>query len=360
MELRILIDGYYLSKPRGMGRYVREYLFALSEYGDADINITVIVPRSMHVKHRVASDRLTYVEGKSLPFPLWEQWEIPKACRRLKPTLLHSPYNTLPLLHIRWRGQVVSMLDVMFFDPTVGQGVYQRIGNAYRRWISLLARHGRQTIVTISEQSAIDISRVLGQRAQPIHIPVGLFALTPTHNESPIPGPYILHVGGISPHKNSKRCIQAFLAGAPSAWSLVVAGMPGDCDLARTYAGKRVIFPGWLSDPELATYYRHAEILLFCSLREGYGLPIVEGFAYGNAVITSRHDPMREIAGNATLLVDPEQTAEIMDAIREVTENDSLRQDLKRRSRKRYTEIDGRHCAELVQNVYRQVAEQIS
>jgi glycosyltransferase involved in cell wall biosynthesis len=86
----------------------------------------------------------------------------------------------------------------------------------------------------------------------------------------------------------------------------------------------RVVFLGHLTDAQLAAAYRGADLVLFASLHEGFGLPVVEAQASGTPVITSTTTSLPEVAGNGAVLVDPRSTESIADAIERVLSNESL------------------------------------
>jgi glycosyltransferase involved in cell wall biosynthesis len=163
----------------------------------------------------------------------------------------------------------------------------------------------------------------------------------------------LYHIGAISPHKNTARCIEAFLESGLNSFDLVVSGMGRDSSLAEKYGNERIVFTGWIGDEVMASYYRHAAAVVFPSLQEGYGLPIVEAFGFGVPVITSNLDPMREIAGDAALLVDPYSIEDISAAMRRLTSKDNLRQLLIEKGQQRCTEISSKMMAQYMYDVYK-------
>jgi glycosyltransferase involved in cell wall biosynthesis len=118
---------------------------------------------------------------------------------------------------------------------------------------------------------------------------------------------------GSAPHKNIDRTVAA-LAGLPVR--IVIVGRIDDTRL-RTLRRHEVPIDARhnLSDDELESVYRESDILVFTSLAEGFGLPILEAQAVGRPVVTSDRSPMREVAGEAALLVDPENSAAIRAAV---------------------------------------------
>jgi glycosyltransferase involved in cell wall biosynthesis len=151
--------------------------------------------------------------------------------------------------------------------------------------------------------SGIEPSRVVNvsNGVDPIFTPVG--------EKYAHPRPYVLCMGNRKPHKNEARTLLAFAQVAPRIpHDLIFSGVPSDSLLKLVQEAdmsERVHFLGPRSDAELASVYRGAAALLFVSLHEGFGLPVVEAMACGIPVITSNVCALPEVAGNAARTVDP-------------------------------------------------------
>ncbi|WP_426785039.1 glycosyltransferase [Rahnella variigena] len=120
-------------------------------------------------------------------------------------------------------------------------------------------------------------------------------------------------------HKNESRILLAFhMANIPPSVKLVFTGDPDESledEIERKNLQDRVIFKGRVGNSELASLYKESLFLLFPSLYEGFGLPVIEAMSSGTAVITSSTTSLPEVAGDAAILVDPENTEEIALAI---------------------------------------------
>jgi glycosyltransferase involved in cell wall biosynthesis len=137
--------------------------------------------------------------------------------------------------------------------------------------------------------------------------------------------PYLLHVGQQYPHKNLRRLIQAFVQLAPRypELRLVLAGKPHPTETPELQAmvrelglQERVEFCSYVPYAALPDLYRGALALVYPSLWEGFGLPILEAMACGTPVVTSVGSGTEEVAGDAAILVDPGSVAAIADGIR--------------------------------------------
>src|SRR5262249_29391329 len=139
---------------------------------------------------------------------------------------------------------------------------------------------------------------------------------------------FVLYVGGLSPHKNLVRLIEAFAQAAESGVRLVLVGDMGDvfhthvpelrAAVARCRLGDQVHFTGFVPDDDLAYLYNCAEALVQPSLWEGFGLPPVEAMACGTAVVSSTAGSLPEVLGEAGLYFDPTDVAAIAAALRRI------------------------------------------
>jgi len=218
---------------------------------------------------------------------------------------------------LRRRSTVLTIHDVEFLGRT---GVLKHL---LYSWLWLRLPIARSAVVTVpSEGSRQDLVATLGHdpglrvvpnplRPQFVHVPRGERA-----------GPPVILLMGTWPSKNLPRSAQA-LRGLPVR--VVLVG-PVD-DLQRALLDDAV--PGWTHHPgpdddEVVRLLRECDLLLFPSLQEGFGLPIIEAQATGRPVVTSDREPMAEVSGRAAVLVDPEDVASIRAGVLRVLEDDQL------------------------------------
>ena len=208
-------------------------------------------------------------------------------------------------------------------------------------------RHGVKSadaIVAVSAFTRDELVELLDVSAEQIRvIPNGL---EPVFTEAgpKTPGEYVLAVGTLEPRKNLARAVEA---AARAGAELRVVGAQG-------WGGVEV--PGWagrVDDEELAMLYRGARCLVFPSLYEGFGLPVLEAMACGTPVVTSRGGATEEMAGGAAVLVDPLDADAIAAGIAEA---EARRDELRQLGLARAQDFSWSHSADLVEALWRELA----
>jgi glycosyltransferase involved in cell wall biosynthesis len=145
----------------------------------------------------------------------------------------------------------------------------------------------------------------------------------------------ILNVGAIQKRKNIARLVEAFEAVDP-AWRLVLIGSSGygaaqiHARIAASPARERISVLGYVTPEELAAWYARAMVFAFPSLDEGFGMPVLEAMTAGTPVLTSTRSALPEVAGDAALLADPEDTGALVHALQRLTRDEELRARLSR------------------------------
>ena len=167
----------------------------------------------------------------------------------------------------------------------------------------------------------------------------------------------LLNVGVIQTRKNTLNILRA-LERLPANYHLVLAGGNGyGSEAAHDYIrrqglGGRVSVLGYAPPEQLPTLYQAADVFLFPSLEEGFGIPVLEAMAHGTPVVTSNTSSMPEVGGEAALYVNPHDPSDIAEKIRKVVEDDALRGRLIARGLERASEFTWRRTAEATLKVY--------
>ena len=242
--------------------------------------------------------------------------------------LFHGLNQRLPSTRVR-------RAVVTFHDLFVLSGEYST--PEFRARFAAQAREAAaraDRLIAVSEYTRSQLTSLLGvepSRVQVIHHGIRKLALQPVPREK-----VVLTVGAVQKRKNLARLVEAFEA-LSSEWQLVLAGSTGygaSDILARVEASPargRIRVTGYLTPEELAQWYTRASIFAFPSLDEGFGMPVLEAMEAGIPVITSNRAALPEVAGDAALLVEPERTEALADALCSLAESESRRYHLQQR-----------------------------
>lgn len=215
------------------------------------------------------------------------------------------------------RRMVVTVHDLAFLHHPE---YFTRRGNAvFRRSLAALRR--RADMVLCSSRATFDDCREAGfsedrLRLVPLgvrHVDIDAAALDRVRAELSLPSEFVLFVGTLEPRKNLARLVRAH-ASRVDLPPLVVAGAAGWGDLDVT-PSSRVTFVGHVSEAALHALYRAASAFVYPSVREGFGLPVLEAMSQSTPVVTSATTSTAEVAGGAAVLVDPLDEESIADGI---------------------------------------------
>ena len=263
--------------------------------------------------------------------------------------LIHFFYNwSFP--HRKKVPCLLTVHDVIPFTFREAMGWFQN-RFVYRKAIRK-ACHLNDMIATVSEFSKQDIARKVGVSLEKIRVIQNGLREPAEHDEKVwlelverfgLENGYVLNVGGIHERKNIPRLIGSFsklVKETDYKGRLVITGsvsgapyqekMKKRCDAAVAQAGmeNRIVFTGFVSDQELDILLRNANVFVYPSLYEGFGIPILEAMKVGTPVVTSKVTAMGEVAGDAGLLVDPTDVGEMAREMGRLLNDDDLRKEL--------------------------------
>lgn len=351
--LRVLIDGYFVEKPYGFGRFIGELCQALGASGSS-MEFIVAVPDRVDGAALPKYPNLTWHSVPDSNFIVWEQFIVPRLARRLSCNLIHFPYNT-KALNTYSIPAVTTVHDILFLKDKVSL----RAPKDY-----LAARYAKMVFQTATKRSAaiISVSKTterallgLGVKSRTVYNTVDGFVAKLRPGVKATGGrPYFLHRGGYLSHRNTLRVIQAFQETHAELGNvdLKIIGAPLGAERWQTQGDPSIQFLPRVTDQELATLYSESACVVATSLEEGFCLPIIEGFGFGVPVMTSNADPMREIAGAAAILVNPTSVAEIGRAMVLVVADAALARSLVERGHDRMQEFSSVRMAEQMIEVY--------
>ena len=223
-----------------------------------------------------------------------------------------------------------------------------------------LAAQRSDLIIAVSAFTAGQVESLLGyprSRIRVIHH--GVVRVTP---RPPSRDKTILFVGAIQKRKNVLRLVKAFERTDPG-WKLVLAGSAGyGADeildaIAHSPRRTDIRVGGYVTPEALERLYREASIFAFPSLDEGFGMPVLEAMAYGVPVLTSNRSALAEVAGDAALLVDPNDTDAITAGLMELMKNEDIRWNLRERGLAHSRQCTWEQAAEKTWGVYSELLD---
>ena len=296
----------------------------------------------------------SHVEHCILPFPrLWTQVRLAAELRRRSPDVFFTPAHVIPFTYRRNSVATVHDLGYHYFPAahTRRQRSYLKLSTRSNGRLS-------QRVIADSQATKADLVRFYNIIADKIDViyPGVDRALQPVlekkilesvQRKYAISGPYLLFIGTLQPRKNLIRLVRAY-AESGLTHLLVLAGKLGwhAKSILDEIAGlnptirQRIIMPGFVEDENKASLISGASALLYPSLYEGFGFPLLEGQACGTPVLAANSSSLPEIAGGAALLVDPRDGGALTTALRRIVDDEHLRRDLERKgliNAKRFT-----------------------
>lgn len=291
-------------------------------------------------------------------------WQLPRLRRSLRLDLLHTQY-VIPLLPAR--GNAVTIHDVLFEPyPQFFSKLFVLRSRTLMRWSARRA----DLLFTVSDYSRAEIASRYGVPVQQIgvlHNAVdrdvfysGAAGVERLRARGLEPGGYLLTVGRIEPRKNHAALLRAYrqLEGSPPP--LVIVGQRDfgygafEAELAQMPGDREVRVLDDVGDGELPALYRHAQMFLYPSFAEGFGMPPLEALASGVPVITSASTAIPEVVGDAGLLVDPHDPRALQEAMQVLLNDPAERTALVQRGLSRADMFTWRRSAESLAAAYRQ------
>jgi glycosyltransferase involved in cell wall biosynthesis len=349
MKIGIEAQRIFRKKKHGMDMVALELIRNLQQIDKVNEYVIFVKPdEDKTVIKETANFKIVELQGGAYPF--WEQVALPKAAAKHGCQVLHCTSNTAPLFCKI--PLVITLHDIIYMESSAMDIIrssgsnYQKFGNIYRRLIVPKLVRKSKKIITVSNFEKDCIGKFFGMqndnRLTTVYNGVSEYfqpvndtgVLKSVKEKYKLPDNYVFFLGNTHPKKNTKGTLTAFsqfLKQTGSNMKLVMIDYDktelekllqeiGDAELIN-----KIVLTGYIVNHDLPAIYAQSQLFLYPSLRESFGIPLIEAMACGVPVITSNTSSMPEIAGDAAILIDPYKPEEITAAMIKVFNDKDLR-----------------------------------
>ncbi|WP_282135685.1 glycosyltransferase family 4 protein [Seonamhaeicola maritimus] len=383
--MRIGIEAQRLFRPHkhGMDIVARELILNLQVI-DKENDYFIFVKPDQDKSAIKSTANFKIVEIPGGPYPWWEQFKLPRIAKSYNCDILHCTSNTAPCY--KNIPLITTLHDIIYMEASMlsllfnKASLYQKFGNLYRRIIVSKVIKNSRRLITVSNFEKENITKYFKLKHKEIKavhngvnkkFTVNMDAdyIARVKSKYKLPENYFLHIANKDPRKNTKKVLMAFkdfLERTTSKQKLLMLGCKdADLKISLNEIGaidlyNHIILTGYVSDEDLPVIYKLSQLLLFPSLREGFGIPIIEAMACGVPVITSNTSSMPEVAGNAAHLIDPNKIEDISSGMLKIVSDQNYKNMLIQRGLKRSKEFSWKKMAFQVLEQYKQLYKEIN
>ena len=375
MKFSIDARGINLYKGSGIGTYTENLLRELLNI-DTKNNYSIFWTGENYENYKKDNSKIIFTSRKHGTF--YENYYYPNYIEENNIDMHHIPQNGIGLNELYTSPLVVTIHDLIpyILPETVGRGYLQR----FLRDMPLIVNNSK-IILTVSEYSKKDIMKFFpfvdeekifvtplaaNKSYKPLNKPDCLEYIK---NKYSIDSPFILYIGGFSTRKNVKELIIAFNKIKKSLkkdYKLVLCGSIKDEGVKLQNLCKelliddKIIFTGFIPDDELPLFYNAAELFVYPSLYEGFGLPPLEAMSCATPVITSNLTSIPEVTKDCAILIDPFNKDELASSILNLLNSESLLQEYSQKGYKNSLNFTWKNTAIATLKAYEHVFKNIN
>lgn len=365
--MKIGIDGRWIDKPSGLGNMVKNLIVELAEI-DAENSYIIylnkkenadLVPKKHNFKSKFVG---------SFPYPLWEQVLLPFHIISDKLDLFHATLGTAPIFSNKAK-TLVTIADAMFAMPLdiipSRKSMYQRLGGAYRSFVIPFIYRRADTVATISKKAKEDLTQYLGSRrkVEVVYLAAGgEFKPGETSvvvkKKLNLPPRFVFSISASDPRKNTLGLVRSYLKSGISA-TLVLVGTSSeeiDREIKKPAALNRVLHLGKVSQEDLVQIYQGADLFIYPSFYEAFGIPTLEAMSCGTPVLSSNAGSLVEVGGDAAVYFDPRSEADLVGKLEKLSSDQKLRGSLSSRGIVRAKTFTWAKTASQYLNLYKELA----
>ena len=370
MKIGIEAQRIFRKNKHGMDYVVLQEIKELQKMDKKNEYFVFVAPGEDPCVEDTRNFHIIEIGGHS--YPIWEQFTLPKAVKELNLDMLHCTSNTAPL---RCKVPLILTLhDITFLEPKDKNSsiFYNDFDYYYRRFIVPKILKKCQRIITVSNYEMQNIMSKLGIPQERMAMIYNGYTewFKPLADTEQVykkyieePG-YFFFLGNTDPKKNTERTLIAYsryLEKSEVKRKLLMA------DLDKEYLNdivennhienvvENIVMPGYIVNSDLPYIYNNAFAFLYTSLRESFGIPLLEAMACGTPVITSNTSSMPEIGGPNAILVNPEDPDEIANNMLRLEEDDQFYRKQEEIGIERAQQFSWQQTAEQLLNLYESV-----
>ena len=377
MRIGIEAQRIFRKNKHGMDYVVLQEILEIQKMDNENEYFIFVKPGEDHCVK--STENVHVVEIACPSYPLWEQWALPRAAKKANVDILHCTSNTAPI----WCDipLVLTLHDIIFLEPRDKQNksLYQNLGWFYRRLDVPRILNKCRRIITVSNfemENIINKLNIPRERMAMIYngynewfSPIKNCDLPNAISQKLTANNYFFFLGNTDPKKNTERTLVAYskyLSQSSIKRKLLMA------DLDTNYLNDiitrngienirdKIVMPGYIVNSDLPFIYNNAFAFLYTSLRESFGIPLLEAMACGTPVITSNTSSMPEIGGADAILVNPESSNEITSMMLRLETDESFYQKQKTIGLERAKLFSWKKTTEQLLHLYQEVYQELS
>ena len=371
MKIAIEAQRIFRKDKHGMDFVALETIRELQKFDHDNHYYVLVAPGEDHCL--TSSENVTVIELKCPTYPLWEQIALPIAVKRLGVDLLHCTSNTAPLFCPV--PLVLTLHDIIYLEPRAhrSSSCYQEMGWHYRRLVVPRILKHCSSILTVSNFERQRITDALDLPADQV---VTVYnGYNPRFQPLPDKGAdianrympeqgFLFFLGNTDPKKNTKGVLQAYasyIEQSECKRPLLIADLKEEYlqslleSEKLTHLRPYIHCPGYIRNEDLPAIYNAAFAFLYPSLRESFGIPMIESMACGTPVIVSNTSAMPEVAGEGALQVDPFTPETITKALLKIETDECFRKRIVSYGLERAKRYTWRATAQAWKSIYEEI-----
>ena len=374
MRIGIEAQRVFRRKKHGMDYVVLQEIMEIQKMNSKHEFFVFVAPGEDHCLQDSHNVHIIEIGGGF--YPLWEQYYLPKAAKELNIDLMHCTSNTAPLFCKI--PLVLTLHDIIFLEPRdrMNESIYQNMGWLYRKMVVPRILKKCKRIITVSNFEKNNIINTLGIPEKKMAMIYNGYTewFKPVQDIEFIYRKYIdmpsyfFFLGNTDPKKNTERTLIAYsmyLEKSEFKRKLLLA------DLDKQYLNyiiernhleniqNMIVMPGYIANSDLPYIYNNAFAFLYPSLRESFGIPLLEAMACGTPVITSNTSSMPEIGGSHAILINPEKPEEIAEMMLKLETDPAFYSRQEEIGLQQAANFSWQHTAEQLLSLYDEVFKEI-